>query len=82
MAPMMAARSSRSDRTAMATLVGLDLAWKATNESGICWLEADAGTSCPTCRSLEAAVRDGEELADEIAAVEGTVVVAVDDPLL
>ena len=65
----------------MATLVGLDLAWGATNESGICWLEAEARTS-PTCRRLEAAVRDGEELADEIAAVEGTVVVAVDAPLL
>ena len=65
----------------MATFVGLDLAWAATNESGICWLEAEAGTS-PTCRRLEAAVRDGEELAGEIAAVEGTVIVAVDAPLL
>ena len=65
----------------MAAFVGLDLAWKATNESGICWLEVDAGTS-PKCRSLEAAVQHGEELADEIASVEGTVVVAVDAPLL
>ncbi len=65
----------------MATFVGLDLAWATTNESGICWLEAEAGTS-PTCRRLEAAARDGEELADEIASVEGTVVVAIDAPLL
>ena len=78
---MLVARASQYGHVAMATLVGLDLAWKATNESGICWLEADAGTS-PTCRSLEAAARDREELADEIASVEGTVVVAVDAPLL
>ena len=78
---MLVARAWQYGHVAMATFVGLDLAWKATNESGICWLEADTRTS-PTCRSLEAAARDGEELADEIASVEGTVVVAIDAPLL
>ena len=77
----MTSEASPSGRVGIATFVGLDLAWAAKNESGICWLEAKAGTS-PTCRRLEAAVRDGEELADEIAAVEGTVVVAIDAPLL
>ena len=65
----------------MATFIGLDLAWKATNESGICWLE---GTSPETmrCTRIEAAARPIEDLADEIADVGGTVVVAIDAPVL
>jgi len=65
----------------VSTFIGLDLAWAAHNESGICWLEGGTSESL-TCARLEAAVRDIDDLADEIAAVQGTVVVAIDAPLL
>ena len=65
----------------MSTFIGLDLAWTAHNESGICWLDGETSESL-TCSRFEAAVRDIDDLADEIAAVQGTVVVAIDAPLL
>ncbi len=65
----------------MSTFIGLDLAWTAHNESGICWFEDETSKSL-TCLRLEAAVRNIDDLADEIAAVPGTVVVAIDAPLL
>ena len=65
----------------MATFIGLDLAWKATNESGICWLEGES-PEVVRCTRIEAEARPIEDLADEIAAVEGTVVVAIDAPVL
>ncbi len=65
----------------MSTFIGLDLAWAEHNESGIRWLEGETSESL-TCSRFEAAVRGIDDLADEIAAVEGTVVVAIDAPLL
>lgn len=65
----------------MATFIGLDLAWKATNESGICWLEGESPEAV-RCTRIEAEARPIEDLADEIAAVDGTVVVAIDAPVL
>lgn len=65
----------------MSTFIGLDLAWKASNESGICWLEGETSADL-TCSRLEADVRSTHDLADEIAAVPGTVIVAIDAPLL
>ena len=65
----------------MSTFIGLDLAWKASNESGICWLEGETSADL-TCSRLEADVRSTQDLADEIAAVPGMVIVAIDAPLL
>ncbi len=65
----------------MPTLVGLDLAWTSHRESGICWFEGETPRDL-RCTRLEAAVCGTENLADEIAAVEGPVVVAIDAPLL
>ena len=65
----------------MSTFIGLDLAWKASNESGICWLEGETSADL-TCSRLEADVRSTQDLTDEIAAVPGTVIVAIDAPLL
>ena len=65
----------------MPTFIGLDLAWTTKNESGICWLEGDSREDL-RCTCIEAAVCDTESLADEIAAVEGSVVVTIDAPLL
>ena len=65
----------------MPTFIGIDLAWTGRNESGICWLEGETPSGL-RCARLESAVVDTEELADEIAAVEGAVVVAIDAPLL
>jgi len=65
----------------VATFIGLDLAWKETNESGICWLEGGTPADL-TCSRLEAEAHSVEDLADEIAEVPGTVVVAIDAPLL
>ena len=65
----------------MPTFIGLDLAWTAHKESGICWLEGDPPASM-RCTRLEAVVCDTESLAAEIAAIGGTVVVAIDAPLL
>ncbi|MDE2670242.1 MAG: DUF429 domain-containing protein [Chloroflexota bacterium] len=65
----------------MPTFVGLDLAWTSHRESGICWFEGESAADLH-CTRLEAAVCDTERLADELAAVEGPVVVAIDAPLL
>ena len=65
----------------MATFVGLDLAWKATNESGICWLEGKSPETLK-CTRIEAAAQPIDDLADEIAAVDGTVIVTIDAPVL
>ncbi len=65
----------------MPTFIGLDLAWTAHRESGICWFEGETPADL-RCTRLEAAVCDTESLAEEVAAVEGPVVVAIDAPLL
>lgn len=65
----------------MATFIGLDLAWTARNESGICWFEGETPAYL-TCTRIGAGVHSGESLADEVAAVNGSVVVAIDAPVL
>ena len=65
----------------MPTFIGLDLAWTTHKESGICWLEGDSRDNL-RCTRIEAAVCDTESLADEVAAVDGPVVVTIDAPLL
>ncbi len=65
----------------MPTFIGLDLAWTAHRESGICWFQGET-TDDLRCTRLEAAVCDAERLAEQIAAVEGPAVVAIDAPLL
>ncbi len=65
----------------MSTFIGVDLAWTASNASGICWLQGETSADL-SCRSLEAAVRSPQDLADEIAAIPGRVIVAIDAPLL
>ena len=65
----------------MPTFIGLDLAWTAHRESGICWFEGDSPEDL-RCTRLGAAVCDTEALAEEVAAVKGPVVVAIDAPLL
>ena len=65
----------------MPTFIGLDLAWTTHRESGICWFEGETPADL-RCTRLEAAVCDTESLAEEVAAVEGPVVVAIDAPLL
>ena len=65
----------------MPTFIGLDLAWSAHKESGVCWLE---GTSRDDlrCMKLESDVWEMSALADEVAAVEGPLVVTIDAPVL
>ena len=65
----------------MPAFIGLDLAWTAHRESGVCWFEGETPDDL-RCTRLEAAVCSAESLADEIAAVDGPVVVAIDAPLL
>ena len=65
----------------MFTFIGLDLAWKSSNDSGICWLQGDSPTNLQVSR-LEVSSREVEILADEISAIEGTVIVAIDAPLI
>ena len=65
----------------MPTFIGLDLAWTTKNDTGICWLEGDSKENL-RCTRLEAAVCETESTAEEIAAVEGPVVVTIDAPLL
>ncbi|MXZ89477.1 MAG: DUF429 domain-containing protein [Dehalococcoidia bacterium] len=65
----------------MPTFIGLDLAWTAHRESGICWLEGETPDDVH-CTRLEAAVCDTDDLAAAVAAVEGPLVVAIDAPLL
>ena len=65
----------------MPTFIGLDLAWTTKNESGICWLKGDTRENL-RCTRLEAAVCDTETLANELAAVDGPLVVTIDAPVL
>ena len=65
----------------MPTFVGLDLAWTTKNESGVCWLQGETASDV-RCTRLEAATYDIENLAREVAEVEGTVVVTIDAPHL
>lgn len=65
----------------MANFIGLDLAWIDRNDTGICWFEG--GTSDDlTCTRIGAEARNVESLADEIGAVDGLTVVAIDAPVL
>ena len=65
----------------MSTFIGIDLAWTATKESGVCRLE---GTSPDDlrCTRVGAMARSVEELADEVDVIAGTVVVAIDAPVV
>jgi len=65
----------------VSTFIGIDLAWTTSNNSGICQLEGETSTDLNCCK-LEAAVRGTQDLADEIAATPGRVIVAIDAPLL
>ena len=65
----------------MTTFIGLDLAWTSHRETGICWLEGDEPDTL-RCVRLEAAACRAEDLATEVAAVAGPLVVAVDAPLI
>ncbi len=65
----------------MPTFIGLDLAWTSHRESGICWFEGESAADL-RCTRLEAAVCNTERLADELAAIEGPLVVTIDAPLL
>ncbi len=65
----------------MTTFVGLDLSWTGRYETGICWLEGESGSEL-SCTRIEASVRSAQSLAEELAAVEGPVVVAIDAPLI
>ena len=65
----------------MATFIGLDLAWTGRNETGICWFEGETPADL-TCTRIEAGVRSCESLADEVVAVKGSAIVAIDAPVL
>ena len=65
----------------MPTFIGLDLAWTAHRESGICWFEGESPDDLQ-CTRLEAAVVDPEGLVKELAAIRGPAVVTIDAPLL
>ena len=65
----------------MPTFVGLDLAWTARKETGICWFQGETPADLK-CTRIEASVRDPESLADELAALKGRVIVAIDAPVL
>lgn len=65
----------------MGTYIGLDLAWTKTRETGYCYLVG--GTAADLrCSSIGAEVMDPVVLADKIAAIEGSVTVAIDAPML
>lgn len=65
----------------MPTFIGLDLAWSAGKESGVCWLTGMSADDL-VCTRLEAAVWEMSCLADDVAEAEGDVVAAIDAPLL
>ncbi len=65
----------------MPTFIGLDLAWSPNKESGICWLTGHSSESLK-CERLTAQVSDMAAVAEEIERVEGSVVVAIDAPVL
>ena len=62
-------------RLRMANFIGLDLAWTSHKETGICWFEGETPTDL-ICTRIGADVRSVESLADEVAAVEGSAIVA------
>lgn len=65
----------------MTNFIGLDLAWRDRNETGICWFEGETSDDL-TCTRIGAEARSVESLADEVAAVDGSAVVAIDAPVL
>ena len=65
----------------MTTFIGLDLAWTAHRETGIC-VFVGGGPDALRCVRLEAAVCRVEDLASEVTAIPGPLVVAVDAPLM
>ena len=65
----------------MANFIGLDLAWTSHKETGICWFEGETPTDL-ICTRIGADVRSVESLAAEVAAVEGSAIVAIDAPVL
>lgn len=65
----------------MPTFIGLDLAWTATQESGVCWLEGTSPNDL-RCTRVGAMARSVEELVEDVKEIAGTVVVAIDAPLL
>ena len=80
--PFISPRSGGTQATStMTTFVGLDLAWTSHRETRICWFEGDEPDTL-RCVRLEAAVCRVEDLATEVAAVPGPLVVAVDAPLI
>lgn len=65
----------------MTTFIGLDLAWTADKDSGICWFEGNTPADL-TCTRLGAEVLNIDSLVDQVASVSGSVVVAIDAPVL
>ena len=65
----------------MTTFIGLDLAWTSHRETGICIFVGRAPDAL-RCVRLEAAVHRVEDLAAQVAAIPGPLVVAVDAPLI
>lgn len=66
----------------MVILAGLDLAWTATHESGICLIATEAVDAPVALLSLEARRVSPGGLADELASLGADVVAAVDAPLI
>ena len=65
----------------MPTFVGLDLAWTTYRDSGVCWLQGEKPGEI-ACTRLEAVTLQTEDIAREIASVEGPIIVAIDALLL
>ena len=65
----------------MPHFVGLDLAWTGHNETGICWFEGETPADL-TCTAHRGRCTQRRGLADEVAAVEGSAIVAIDAPVL
>lgn len=65
----------------MGTYIGLDLAWTETHETGYCYLAGETASDL-RCSRIGAEVKAPVDLADEIAAIEGPVTVAIDAPML
>jgi len=64
----------------MATIIGIDLAWSAKNESGLCVLAVEGGDArCERLEALRVSADDVTKLALSSAA---PVIVAVDGPLI
>ena len=65
----------------MTTFIGLDLAWTSHRETGIC-VFVGGGPDALRCVRLETAVHGVDDLAAEVTAIPGPLVVAVDAPLI